>query len=171
MMVDLRQLEKSSGRLSLDEQILLEDVFDKEASVKCHVELGYQRSGSGFIFHGDVSGVFHTSCHRCLTKVPYNVSGEFDVVVRRGTDRIPEGDSDSAEDYVILSLNEHQVSLDEYVYESVIVNIPMRIVCTDDCRGLCPSCGIDRNQKSCACEDVPDSRWDALRKLKDKPTE
>lgn len=171
MIVDIRQLERHSGRLSADEDVVLEDVFEQKTSIKCHVELSYQRSGGGYFFHCEVTGVFQTVCHRCLAEVLQDVTGEFDVVVKRGTDRTPQEDSPAAEDYIILSLNEQEVSLDDYIYESLIVNIPMRIVCKEDCRGLCPSCGINRNQKTCACEDAPDSRWDALRKLKNKPTE
>jgi uncharacterized protein len=44
----------------------------------------------------------------------------------------------------------------------------MQILCRDDCKGLCPQCGVNRNHKSCECGGTSDPRWDALRKLKNE---
>ena len=171
MIIDFRQLEQHSGRLSSNEVITFEDPFDRETAIECRIEVEYQRSGSAYYLHGEVRGGFQTQCHRCLDDVKQELSGDFDVVVRRGAgDEAPDPE-ETNKDYILLSLNQHEVSLDEYVYESLIVNIPMQIVCKEDCRGLCPSCGINRNRESCTCEAAADPRWDALRKLGKKPAE
>ncbi len=172
MILDLRQLDKLSGRLSSDEVVPFEDVFERETSIRCHVEVEYRLSGSAYYLHGDVKGSFTTPCHLCLDESIQEVTGDFDVVVRKGG---AEGDRSNAaetdDNYVVLSINENEVSLDEYIYESLIINIPMQILCKEDCRGLCPSCGINRNRESCGCTREHDPRWDALKKLGDKPAE
>ena len=46
--------------------------------------------------------------------------------------------------------------------------VPLKTVCREDCKGLCPSCGSNLNVESCDCQPVPDARWSALKDLKDK---
>jgi len=171
MIIDFRQLEQHSGRISSDEIVTFEDPFERQAKITCRVDLDYRRSGSAYYFHGEVNGSFKTPCHRCLDDVVQELSGEFDLVMRKSSDGEDLEPADGGGDYIILSLNENEVSLDDYIYESLIVNIPIQIVCNEDCRGLCPSCGINRNKESCTCERAADPRWDALRKLGDKPAD
>jgi uncharacterized protein len=47
----------------------------------------------------------------------------------------------------------------------------MKTICSEDCKGICPSCGINRNDSSCSCkkEDI-DPRWDGLKQLLDQKT-
>jgi uncharacterized protein len=55
----------------------------------------------------------------------------------------------------------------DQVRQTVLLSVPMRALCKEDCRGLCGICGCDLNLSSCGCsEPPPDPRWDALRKLK-----
>lgn len=171
MKIDLRQLTEHSGRLVSEETVGLGEVFDRNASVRCRVEVDYRQSGGAYFFHGDVTGALDTSCHRCLDDARVRLSGDFDVVVRRGAETETAEDDETAEGYIVLSLNEHEVSLGPFISESLIVNIPIQIVCKDDCLGLCPTCGNNLNRESCACKKPGDPRWDALRRLKAKPAE
>jgi uncharacterized protein len=45
-----------------------------------------------------------------------------------------------------------------------VVSVPMVILCADDCRGLCPVCGANRNRDACRCQSAADPRWNALRR-------
>ena len=173
MIVDLRRLDEqveSRGRLAPDEVVPYRDAFDNEMSVACHVELSYERSGGAYFFHGQLEGEFRTQCHYCLIDLPCRVEGEFDVVVRKSGNKPAGGDADpeggGTEDLIILGLNEYEVSFDDHINENLIVNIPMQILCRDDCKGLCPQCGVNRNEQSCDCGETADPRWDALRKPK-----
>jgi uncharacterized protein len=58
------------------------------------------------------------------------------------------------------------VDMDELVGEQLLLALPSRILCSEDCKGLCPECGNDRNLKDCNCgsEEV-DPRWGALKEL------
>jgi uncharacterized protein len=56
--------------------------------------------------------------------------------------------------------------LSDALREAVLLEIPIKNLCAEDCRGLCPHCGVDRNRETCACEDAPvDQRWSALRNV------
>jgi uncharacterized protein len=171
MIVDLRRLEESRGRLTADETVPFTDAFGDEHEIVCNVALDYQRSGGAFFFHGDLAAEFQTRCHLCLEDTSCRVTGDFDLVVRKG-EREAEAESGAAgeetEDLVTVSLNEYKVSLDQYIIENLIVNVPMKFLCKEDCKGLCPQCGVNRNKESCKCADAGDPRWDALRKLKNE---
>jgi uncharacterized protein len=65
----------------------------------------------------------------------------------------------------MLSPNEYEVDLAPYVHEAIVLSAPMVVVCREDCRGLCPSCGVNLNRETCTCRPNADPRWDALRKL------
>jgi uncharacterized protein len=175
MIVDLRRLDEeieSRGRLASEPTVPYRDAFDNEINIRCRVELTYERSGGAYFFHGHVEGDFQTQCHYCLSKVPASVAGDFDVVVKKSGGKKTEGetdpDSEGPEDLITLGLNEYEVSFDKHISENLIVNIPMQILCSDDCKGLCPQCGVNRNHESCKCGETTDPRWDALRKLKNE---
>ena len=60
-----------------------------------------------------------------------------------------------------------EVDLTPLVYEQVMLALPTRPLCGEECRGLCPQCGINRNSGQCACAtEAGDPRWAALRNLK-----
>jgi uncharacterized protein len=170
MKVNLRRLEyerDGRGTWEAEETVTLTDAFDQQRDVDCRVELSWERRGSAIFFHGDVSGELLTQCHRCLVDVTTPLQGSFDVVVRRGDVRgVTDDEADEVQDLVTLSPSQHEFTLDPYIIENLIVNIPMQILCREDCKGLCPQCGINRNETSCDCVETPDSRWDALRKPK-----
>jgi uncharacterized protein len=137
------------------------DPAGSELDVACHVAVDYRQTQGMYYLHGEVAGVADAVCHRCLDPVKARVDGEFDVIVRRG-----EHQGDQGEDVITLASHEHQVPLDPLVHETVVVNVPMIISCREDCRGLCPRCGINLNTGSCTCTDDGDTRWDALRNVK-----
>ncbi len=71
-------------------------------------------------------------------------------------------------DLGVLYLKGEILDTDPILTEQIQLNVPMRQLCRQDCTGLCPQCGIDRNVESCDCEDVGDPRWDALTALRDR---
>jgi len=167
MIIDLRRLEDNGGSVSVDEVVPFTDAFDVEREIHCNVELSYQCRGGAYFFHGELAGEFRTQCHLCLEDVPSRVKGSFDVVVRKGSERGDDAGG-GTDDLITLPLNEHEVSFDKWIVESLIVDVPMQILCKEDCKGLCPKCGINRNKESCDCTEAADPRWDALRKLKNE---
>ncbi|HQP29583.1 MAG TPA: DUF177 domain-containing protein, partial [Syntrophales bacterium] len=59
------------------------------------------------------------------------------------------------------------LDLDPIVYEQILLQIPLKILCREDCRGLCPHCGANLNDGPCRCpEEAVDGRFSALKKLK-----
>ena len=91
------------------------------------------------------------------------VQTEFAVVFHRG--QIPE---DVDEDDLVLLADAEEGAYDilPRVREAVILELPMRFLCSEDCKGLCPLCGANLNRGPCACGDrEQDPRWEPLKKL------
>jgi uncharacterized protein len=82
------------------------------------------------------------------------------------------GDEDeeiAGEDLGVSYYEEDVINLAELVREQCYLALPMKPLCREDCRGLCPVCGVNRNRETCACvTNWVDPRFDALRRLKDQ---
>lgn len=160
MKVDIRELVEASGRFEADESVAIDDAMGGEIVAPCHVEVEFRQSHDTIHFTGTVATTLLTQCHRCLDPVRQDLAGDFELMVRRGEHAAEEGD-----DLVTLPLHQYDVDLGPYVHEAIVLGTPMIVVCREDCRGLCPSCGVNLNRETCACRPSGDSRWDALRKL------
>ena len=70
------------------------------------------------------------------------------------------------DDTIILPLDVIELDLDKLLNDTVVINHPIKMVCKDDCKGLCIKCGTDLNETECQCTDKDiDPRWDKLRRL------
>ena len=125
------------------------------------------RIEKGFAFDARMDYSGRLECSRCLTSYPFENSEDFALVLRKR----PELGSDE------IALRSEE--LDEYFYDDPVVSVepiaeeriqmavPMKPLCREDCRGLCPQCGQDLNVTACGCVvETNDPRWEALRELK-----
>lgn len=119
-------------------------------------------SGDAILFEGIITTKVQMNCARC--NAPVNVP----LVVTVHQRFIKEGSEADAseEDFDYLYIVNDRVDLDDTILYEVQLGIPMRVLCKEDCKGLCPMCGKDLNKGSCNCqEDYSDPRWDALKDL------
>ena len=56
--------------------------------------------------------------------------------------------------------------LEDVLREQLVLALPMRTLCIEECKGLCPQCGKNRNTGACKCQPANDARWEALKGLK-----
>jgi uncharacterized protein len=166
MILDLNRLP-SNERISGDEVVLFGDIAGEENRIHCHVELDIRRRGDTFYIHADLSGEFSTPCHRCLEPTPYKVSPSFELVVQKANLRSEPETISEDDNFVRLPAGQNRLEFDQYIYENLLVDIPITITCRDDCRGLCTGCGVNLNREECRCSAAPDARWNELRKLKE----
>lgn len=159
MKIDLRELDRPAGTITGEEAVQIDDPLAGEVTVPCRIELDFRQTSGTFHFQGRVEGTFSAECHRCLDPVKVAVNGDFELMVRHG-----EHGGETADDLVVLSLNQHDVDLSPLIRETVIVNEPMIIACSESCRGLCPVCGVNWNRETCNCGEASDPRWDGLRR-------
>lgn len=119
---------------------------------------------------GDMSTRVEVACARCLEPVPRDVARSFDLLYR------PQG-SDAGRAEISVTQAEAEigyytgegVSLEDILREQLLLEVPIKVLCREECQGLCPHCGLNRNQGSCNCVvKADDPRWDALRGLRDR---
>ena len=111
----------------------------------------------GVVVEGTVSMPWTAACRRCLAEVVGVARIEVDEVYQ---DTIVEGDD-------AFPIEGDQIDLVPAVREAVLLEMPDDVLCRDDCAGICPVCGVDRNVTSCDCDTtVRDDRWAALDALR-----
>lgn len=116
-------------------------------------------TGTSFLVEATVKADVELICARCLEHYPYTL----EVVFTENYTR-----SEPEEGFRHFSGDE--IPLDEAVLEGLNLSMPLRGFCREDCQGLCPLCGINRNQSSCGCkEETLDPRMAVLGKLLDQP--
>ncbi len=103
---------------------------------------------------------FSAVCDRCLTEVPVEMELSFQ---RQVTSPEREEDED-ADDKSFME--GYQLNVERFVYNEIIGNWPAKILCREDCRGLCPKCGQNLNMGDCGCDTfVPDPRMAVIQDI------
>lgn len=116
-----------------------------------------------------VEGTGEVSCARCLVPTPLAIRGDFVYffLLRRKGEEFPGEDEEAEEHLVELERWPEKLSLAAYAWETLVAEIPSRVLCAEGCLGLCSRCGVNRNQESCSCEPAGgDLRF---LKLKERP--
>lgn len=119
---------------------------------------------------GSLSTQLEANCARCLETVVQDVARDFDLLYRplgvdAGHEELSVTDAEAEIGYYVGG----GLMLEDVLREQVLLALPLKIVCRQDCRGLCPTCGRNLNTEKCDCTaPPPDARWSALKDLKDK---
>ena len=110
-------------------------------------------------YHGD----FEVLCARCVEPVQTPLTGSFDLIFRpQEADADPGERAITPDETEIGYYEEIGLSLEDVVREQVLLSLPSRTLCKEDCKGLCPRCGQNLNLESCNCNPTADPRWNAL---------
>lgn len=115
-------------------------------------------------------GDFEILCARCVEPVALPLAGEFDLIFRpEEADAVSGEHAITPDETEIGYYQKSGLSLEDVVREQVLLSLPGRTLCKEDCKGLCPRCGQNLNLATCSCGDAPaDPRWNALAGLADK---
>ncbi len=112
-------------------------------------------------------GDFEALCARCVESIAQHVEEEIDLIFRPGGVDAELGERSISEAETEIGYYERTgLVLEEVVREQVLLSLPDRTLCRPDCLGLCPHCGVNRNETPCDCStQVVDQRWKALQGL------
>ena len=107
-------------------------------------------------------------CARCLDSVKRDVAREFELLYRplgvdAGRDEISVTDAEAEIGYY----QGQGILLEDVLREQVLLALPLKVTCREDCKGLCPQCGKNLNQEQCSCHPhLEDPRWGALKEIR-----
>ena len=157
------------GTVHLDGE---EDFILESGRLTGRVERGEEQTVH---FRGQLDARLRLFCGRCLEPFAYAIDQDLDLFFMP---HVAQADASEEEQDVELSDREmvvayyadDRIDLGEMVREQMHLAVPLRRLCREDCRGLCPACGVDRNAESCDCRpaETADERLAPLRKLFDK---
>ena len=136
MKISLKEVNSSAEqRVDFDytadfssEQVMGEYPFKGPFSIKGYVAL---KGDAGYL-KGSIEGRVFTSCARCLKPVDY--------VCRADT-----------EYYITDDIESDEIDLDEIFFQELLLNMKSTVLCSEDCKGLCPVCGKNLNDGDCGC--------------------
>ena len=169
MRIELENLEGGKGDFAnvyqpedlnpVDERIQITE----PAAVKGKVRL----SGNEVFVNGHVETRAQVECDRCLKPVKLPVSANFALEYITGAEYESSAVAELTEAEMSVSVFDGEaIDVDEIVKEQILLAVPTRMLCREDCKGICPECGTDLNTGECACKkDNIDPRWAALKNL------
>jgi len=108
-----------------------------------------------------------SECDRCLGTARFPIDTDFDLFYRPEGTGIRSGEMElEPGETEIAYYSGDGLELNDILREQVLLALPMQRVCREDCKGICPVCGKDRNEADCGCTIEPaDDRWAALKNL------
>ena len=183
--VDLsHEFEIPSGRLERPELLSLSPVLFTGR---------LERADLGFVLAGRLAFSGVVACARCLAPVSFarrdeaswtfmpahekpvekpkavKPAGKPAKLAKAGKGAEKDGDDDgdelTAADLDVLFYDDFVLPFDPLIEEQLQLDLPMKALCRDDCKGLCPQCGSDRNAAPCDCAPPPDERWKSLKAI------
>jgi uncharacterized protein len=175
MIVDLKELRERG------EPLLVEADFPESAltihteivslAQPAHARLKVAVSGDRVRLIGRLEAELSTACSRCLKQLPVGI--DKNVELEYWPDPFIEKEGEeialSYDELNIAFYRNDRLDLSAVISEQILLDLPMKPVCQEDCKGLCPQCGTDLNEASCSCQpETLDPRWASLLDLKKK---
>jgi uncharacterized protein len=152
--------EEFQGSFDLTERF--RDVRDVIPLSPLEYRLTAQESRGRIAVTGELSCRLRLLCSRCLTPI----DEEFVIPFEEQFQVMKESDPKPDDDVDFVPVTEERIDLRPFMEEELLVHLPLAPLCSEDCKGLCPECGTNRNEQACGCNtDRLDPRFEALQNL------
>ena len=173
MFLSVKDLELRKIKFNKDfppgEVDFLEDAIRQVTPLHAEGEAETISGSDGEIrIQGKLSVGMQCNCDRCLEAVPFQVDSPFDLFYSPAEGEVMPGEIALATGDTEMSFYSGEgVELGEVLRDHLLITLPMRKLCREDCKGICQQCGQNHNLASCGCDAKPgDDRWSALREIK-----
>lgn len=168
MNLDLRSFDMFPAETTLEFEADTLDIESRGVAFTdlMTLKLNIQQIGDEYFCQAFMTVPIEEECCRCLNLFDDELEADFSFSVKTGKgESVLSSESDNS-DVIVLKKGEHVADLGQVVYDAVVLALPAKPLCDEDCRGLCPSCGVNLNEESCKCRDEEiDDRWEDLRDL------
>ena len=160
--INISKLSEGTHQRSFDVEAGNVDL-DSRFTDRLRVEAVLDKTGHQVHLRATIHAGGHFSCDRCLDEFEKPVTAQYSIVyiIEEGGPKAQAGD-----EVQYLSPDANILDLGEDVRQYLILAVPQKLLCRDDCKGLCSKCGANRNKVQCDCsvKDV-DPRWEGLKKV------
>lgn len=156
-MLDLKKLlDGSIEKIEFVQEIEDCGFIDESVSGKATAKGEIVNHSGLILLSGVIEPQLNVSCARCGKEFIYNESIPLNAKI---TDKLA---NDDEEEFIIMQ--DFAIDTEEIVRTALILELPTRYLCDEDCKGLCPKCGKNLNESVCNCDlNERDSRWDVLK--------
>ncbi|MBN2384904.1 DUF177 domain-containing protein [bacterium] len=147
---------------------LFESFSDDGLYLKSPVDLKIKliTTGNDYYIRGQLRTSLLIECSRCLTEFEIKIDTSFNNIYTQSNGDISEEDEDIDESDLETSvIRDDRIDLIELIHEQLILHTPLKPLCREDCKGLCPQCGQDLNLKQCSCVLQKDTRFSQLKQF------
>jgi len=170
MRIELEKLDETGGKFSraYEADGLKFDGHDLTLIEPVIVDGRVRRKGVEVELRGNLRTKVAVACGRCLKAVEIPIEVEF---AERFTPAVSWKDEEqhelSEQDLDLSAFDGEGIELDDLVKEEIMLAMPGHVLCSEECKGLCPNCGVNFNVGSCDCATRQiDPRWEKLKDLK-----
>lgn len=169
MRIELANLEGGKGEFAhsyLPEEL---DLRDEAVSLLAPpvVSGRIRRERARVKVDGKIAAQLQLECDRCLRAIEFPVASRFDLEYVTQADYQAQQAIELTEEDLDLSVFDGEaIEIDDLVREELLLAVPTHLLCREDCKGVCLTCGVDRNTTECGCgDDEVDPRWAGLKEL------
>jgi len=147
-----------------------DDPFEIKLAQPIHVRMELQKRPDHVEVTGKISGTVQVICHRCLAPFLFVLEEVIDLVMVREEDVPEEEETELEEEELEFDFFDGEViDFDHLVAEQVFLALPVKTLCSHNCRGICPGCGRNLNEEQCACsQETESSPFSKLEEVKSK---
>lgn len=168
MILKIADIGPGGTEIDFSEKIAVEGEPGRELPVKARLKAF--KDGESVFISGNINADIIVQCSRCLKEF----SSDIDIGVN--VTCMPEDKAEmddkrelSVEEFDISYYSSDAIDIDSLISEHISVSMPIKPLCSDECKGLCIQCGTNLNERQCYCtQEVIDERWMKLKKLKNE---
>lgn len=132
----------------------LEGASEKIRVPRCVLSGEVSKGKHGIDFQGRLDALLRLECSRCLEPFEVSLAGDFFLTLVADPAPRKEAARDEEEEAALFVCPEGRADLVEMASEQMYLNLPLKPVCREGCKGLCPVCGANRNAAKCDCRPV-----------------
>lgn len=165
MKVIISEIPEEGLELELTEKISSDESITIVSPVEASLRI--DKRGSEVIITGTAKGTVELQCGRCLKIFGMDIDSRIDVVYHPASEINKEEHYELKCDELDTGFYKNDIlDTDDLLKEQLVLNVPMKPLCSEGCKGLCPKCGIDLNITQCNCPTSEiDSRLAVLKQL------
>ena len=170
MFLDIRELEQKPIRFEQSLPIgviLFDSEFEQQSPLNASGTAELHVSTEEIRVQGKLQVSLRMECDRCTEPFVKSIEEEFDLIYVPAPETSPGAEiAIGPDDSQVGFYDGPGLELNDILQEQVLLALPLQRVCREDCQGICPICGQNRNETECDCRtQIRDERWSALRNL------
>lgn len=167
MKIAIAKLKEGEHRYEFDFQrsdVGLEDGYGYDFGI--HLEVRLTKMGDEYLVQGRVKTRANFVCDRCAEPYVAAIEDGMMVLYTLSNKFIPPDEEKKYDEVRRIDPGTLEIDISDDVRQTLILAVPIKKLCKEDCRGLCPGCGANLNVEECRCgHEIIDPRWEKLKKL------